>query len=149
MFMSQKCRYALRAVLELALREAGKPVKVHDIADAQNIPPRFLGVILNQLRHAGFVESQRGNAGGYMLARAAEELSVGEIIEYIQGPIWVTAGPASRFDKSQSAFGNDVFGQLWVKVNSALSKICDDTNFAELVAFERAKRQAQVPNYCI
>lgn len=84
-----------------------------------------------------------------MLARAAEELSVGEIIEYIQGPIRVTAGPVSRFDKSQSAFGNDAFGQLWVKVNSALSKICDDTNFAELVASERAKRQAQVPNYCI
>ena len=77
MRISKKCQYALRAVFELAVRNTGQPVKIQQIAGAQNIPPRFLEVILNQLRHAGFVESRRGNEGGYMLAPGAEELTVG------------------------------------------------------------------------
>ncbi|MHC4807793.1 MAG: RrF2 family transcriptional regulator, partial [Planctomycetota bacterium] len=89
MRISKKCRYALRAIFELALRDSGQPVKIHEIAGAQNVPPRFLEVILNELRHAGFVDSRRGNGGGYMLARDAKDLTVGEVIEYIQGPISV------------------------------------------------------------
>ena len=150
MRLSKRCQYALRAVFELGLRDSGQPVKIQEIAGAQNIPPRFLEVILNQLRHAGFVESRRGNEGGYMLARAAENLTVGEVIEYVQGPIFMTDdNEKRRVGKSKSFYGDYAFEQLWRNVNSAVSKVCDNTTFAELIEYEKAKRTASVPSYSI
>lgn len=149
MRISKKCEYALRAVFELALRNTGQPMKIHQIAAAQNIPPRFLEVILNELRHAGFVESRRGNTGGYLLARAADDLNVGEVVQYIQGPIYMAADNARESNKNESFFGDYAFDQLWQKVNSAVSQVCDNTTFAELVECEKAKKTASVPSYSI
>ncbi len=148
MRIPKKCQYALRAVFELALREPGKPVKIHQIAGAQDIPPRFLEAILNQLRHAGFVDSRRGSEGGYMLARAAENLTVGEIIEYIQGPIFV-APDAGKAAQKSTFFGDEAFKKLWQEVNNAVSEVYQNKTFADLVEFEQAKRKQCVPNYCI
>ena len=83
--LSRKCMYALQAMFELAFRKAKGPVKVQDIASAQAIPQRFLEVILAELKHGSFVESKRGNAGGYFLARPAEQISVGEVIGFLDG----------------------------------------------------------------
>lgn len=149
MQLSKRCQYALKAVFELALRNTDQPVKIQEIAGAQNIPPRFLEVILNQLRHAGFVDSRRGSEGGYMLAQAVEDLTVGQIIQCIQGPISITADDLRKPGKSESFFGDYAFNRLWQKVNSAVSQICDNTTFAELVEYELAKKSAYVPNYII
>lgn len=149
MRISKKCQYALRAVFELAMRNTGQPVKIHDIAGAQNIPPRFLEVILNELRHAGFVDSRRGNAGGYMLAHPALNLTIGQIIQCIQGPISIAADNAGNLKKSHSFFGDCAFEQLWERVNIAVCEVCDNTTFAELVEYEMAKKSACVPNYMI
>jgi len=149
MRISKKCQYALRAVFELVLRDSGLPVKIHKIAGAQNIPPRFLEVILNQLRHAGFVDSRRGNEGGYMLARAPEDLTVGEVIRYIQGPISMTTGDERKANKGASFYGDYALEQLWENVNNAVSEVCDNTTLAELIELERAKKTATVPNYSI
>ncbi len=149
MRISKKCRYAVRAIFELALRDPGQPVKIHEIAGAQNVPPRFLEVILNELRHAGFVDSRRGNDGGYMLARDAKDLTVGEVIEYIQGPISVAPDAIGKANRNAAFFGDDAFKQLWREVNTAISKACNSKTFAELVEFEQAKREACAPNYSI
>jgi len=85
--ISQKSQYAVRALLELAKRQGSRPVKAAEIATAQWIPMRFLENILGQLRQAGLVESVRGKEGGYRLARPAEQVSVGEIIRLVQGPL--------------------------------------------------------------
>jgi len=77
MLVSQKAQYALRAVFELARRHGKGWVKISDIADTQAIPIRFLEVILGQMKQAGFVVSRRGTEGGYMLAVAPGELTVG------------------------------------------------------------------------
>jgi Rrf2 family protein len=148
MRISKKCQYGLQAVFELAVRTIGQPVKIHQIAGAQNIPPRFLEVILNQLRHAGFVESRRGNEGGYMLARDAGELTVGQVIRCIQGPINVTADDGGAAN-SGGCLGESAFEQLWQKVNSAVSSICDSATIAELVEYERANGTACALNYSI
>ena len=87
MKISKKCQYALKAVFELTWRDQGEPIRTYEIAEAQRISPRFMEIILNELKHDGFVESRRGNKGGYMLARDARDLTVREIIEYIEGPI--------------------------------------------------------------
>ncbi len=149
MRISKKCRYALRAIFELALREPGQPVKIHELAGAQNIPPRFLEVILNELRHAGFVDSRRGNGGGYMLARDAKDLTVGDVIEHIQGPISVAPDDIGKTNRNAAFFGDDAFTQLWREVNTAISEACNRKTFAELVESERAKRGTCVPDYSI
>jgi len=149
MRISRKCQYALRAVFELALRDTGQPVKISEIAGAQNIPTRFLEVILNQLRHAGFVESRRGNEGGYMLARPAWEITVGQIIQYAQGSISLSADNTGRLDKSQYFYGDYAFKELWQKLSRAIYQICDNTTFTELVESETARKTATVPNYAI
>ncbi|HEW79093.1 MAG TPA: Rrf2 family transcriptional regulator [Phycisphaerales bacterium] len=149
MRISKRCQYALKAVFELARRNSGQPVKIHDIADTQNIPPRFLEVILNQLRHGGFVDSRRGNEGGYMLARTAEELTVGQIIRCVQGSISVTDGNSEKPNKTESFFGDCAFDQLWQRIDNAVSQICDGTSFAELVEYEMAEKTVRVPNYVI
>ena len=85
MSVSSKCYYALRAVYALADHAGPDPLKTADIAEREQIPIRFLEVILNQLKGGGFVQSRRGAEGGYRLARSAEHLTVGEIMRYIDG----------------------------------------------------------------
>ena len=149
MRISKRCQYALRAVFELALRDTQQPRKIHEIAGAQNIPPRFLEVILNQLRHAGVVDSRRGNEGGYMLTGTAEDMTVGEVIRCVQGPISVTTNDERKAGRSESYYGDYTFGLLWENVNRAISQVCDQTTFAELIECERARKSAFVPNYAI
>ena len=85
--ISQKCQYAVRSVFKLAKRQGSGATKISDVAEAQAIPVRFLENILNQLKGGGFVESVRGKEGGYLLARSAKELTVGEIVRYMEGPL--------------------------------------------------------------
>jgi Rrf2 family cysteine metabolism transcriptional repressor len=148
MKISKKCQYALKAIFELAWRDSGEPVKTRDIAKAQRISPRFTEIILNELKHGGFVESRRGNEGGYLLARDAKELTVREIVEYIEGPISVAPDVAE--DSRKTPFlGNEAFKELWQQVNNAVCEVCENKTFAELVKFERAKINQCVANYSI
>src|SRR5437773_3905665 len=86
MRVSAKVDYALRAVIELAAAGDG-PVKGERIAQAQEIPLKFLENILGDLRQAGIVRSQRGAEGGYWLARPADEISVADVVRTVEGPI--------------------------------------------------------------
>lgn len=148
MKMSKKCQYALKAVFELAWRNTGKPIKTYSIADAQRMSPRFTEIILNELKHGGYVESRRGNTGGYLLARDAADLTVREVIEYIQGPISLV--PEVTEGGANAAFlGNEAFKELWGQVNNAVCEVCDGKTFADLVEFERAARDSSAANYCI
>jgi len=149
MRISKKCEYALRAVFHLAFRNSDQPTKIHDIAVSQSIPPRFLEVILNELKHTGFVDSRRGNEGGYLLARSAEELTVGDIMQAVQGPISVTGENGQESGSRADFFGSYAFEQLWGRVDDAISQICGRTTFAELVKSELARKSAFVPNYTI
>ena len=142
--ISQKCRYALRAVFELAYRNSDSPAKTAQIAAAQHIPSRFLEVIMAQLRQGGFVDSRRGKSGGYVLARKADTITVGEIVEFIQGPIDVTSAGLTN---GPSAKGDHAFGKLWNDVTVAMSDVYANTTFAHLISEE--KNANYVPNYSI
>jgi Rrf2 family protein len=148
MKISKKCQYALKAVFELARRNTSEPVKTEDIADAQRISLRFTEIILNELKHGGFVESRRGYDGGYILARDPKILTVREVIEFIQGVISV-APESVKANGGTAFFGSEAFKELWKEVNSAVSEVCGHKTFADMVEFEQAKREQCVPNYCI
>ena len=144
--LSQKCRYALRALFELAMRGTIEPVKIQNIASAQGIPPRFLEVILAELKHGGFVESRRGSDGGYFLARSAHKLTVGEVLAFLR------KGASNRNRQRQHTadiFGNYALSEMLKKVTNAVSMVYDQTTFADLVERELAIRSEQVPNYII
>src|SRR5437764_7681469 len=87
MSVSSKCYYAIRAVYALAEHPGTEPMKIAEIAERELIPIRFLEVILSQLKGGGFVQSRRGAEGGYRLSRHAEELTVGEVMRYVDGSI--------------------------------------------------------------
>ena len=85
--ISQKAKYALRALAALARAKPSEPMLIGDIAEAQNIPKKFLEQILLDMKHHGIVVSRRGKQGGYLLLRPAENITFGEILRMIDGPV--------------------------------------------------------------
>lgn len=85
--LSQRTRYTIRALLHLADRYGEGPVRLTEIAEAQNIPSKFLTVMLSQMIRKGLVASRRGREGGYWLARPPEGISYGEIVRLTRGSL--------------------------------------------------------------
>lgn len=85
--ISQKAKYALRALVALASAQTGTSLSVADIAVQQGIPKKFLEQILLTLKRNGLVTSRRGKTGGYLLLKAAGEISYGEVLRIIDGPV--------------------------------------------------------------
>jgi Rrf2 family cysteine metabolism transcriptional repressor len=139
MNFSVKGEYALHAVFDLSSQPAGQPVKIADIANRQKIPQKFLELILASLKQGGFVESRRGAEGGYLLARPADAIKVGEVLRFIEGP---------RDERSRVRRQTDSpFSDMWRRVNSAVSDVLDQTSFADLQRSWKEKRARFVPNW--
>jgi len=85
--ITQKTRYAMRSLLFLAEESGGKPVQLARIAETQRVPPKYLELIMLDLKKSGLVKSVRGPRGGYCLSRSADEISFGEIVRSMEGPI--------------------------------------------------------------
>lgn len=149
MHISQKCQYALRAIFELAKCKGQGPVKIAGIAEVQAIPLRFLEVILSQLKQGEFVSSQRGNKGGYILDRSADELTIGEVMRFIQGSVapveCITTGSKDKCP----LYGDCAFLPMWKEVEEAISGVYDNTTFQDLVDQEKQRNEKMVPRYSI
>lgn len=85
--LSQRTRYTIRALLHLADRYGAGPVQLSEIAEEQNIPPKFLTVMLSQMSREGLVESRRGRDGGYWLSKPPAEITYGEIVRLTRGSL--------------------------------------------------------------
>ena len=149
MQVPQKCQYALRAIFELGKRYGDGPVKTAEIAGAQAIPARFLEVILSQLKRGGFVESRRGSQGGYYLAAPPGEITVGQVIRFVEGPIGPVACVTDNGNNACPLSGDCVFQPMWEKVGKAMSDVYDGTTFEDLVEQERERVKGYVPSYTI
>jgi len=147
--ISRKCQYALRAIFELAKHSEQGPVKIAQIAEAQAIPLRFLEVILSQLKQGRFVASQRGNRGGYILARSAAELTVGEVMQFLQGPVGLVDCVAVGSKDKCRLYGSCAFLPMWERVQKAISNVYDNTTFQYLVDQDKRQGEKPVVNYSI
>jgi Rrf2 family protein len=147
--VSQKCQYSIRAVFELARQYGRGPVKISEIAEAQAIPLRFLEVILNQLRQAGFVQSKRGSAGGYLLARHPGQIAVGDIVQFVEGPLVPVECMTDKSYLKCSFAGNCVFWGMWERAAKAVSEVYDTTSFQDLVDEEQRRQEVAGPTYSI
>lgn len=139
MNISVKGEYALQAIFDLASQPAGEPVKIAGIARRQNIPQKFLELILAGLKQGGFVESRRGAEGGYLLARPAEAITVGEVLRFVEGS---QRGKPRGRNKAETPFSG-----MWERVDEAISAILDNTNFADLARAWNEKQNRFVLNW--
>lgn len=141
MLVTQKCRYALRAIFALARHSGQGPVKIAQVAAEQKIPFRFLEVILSQLKQGGFAESRRGTEGGYLLARDPAAISVGDIVRFVDGPIYPSGG------RDEDMNDDEVFNAVWEEARDAVFEVIDNITVADLVLRDQALREDYVPNF--
>jgi Rrf2 family transcriptional regulator, iron-sulfur cluster assembly transcription factor len=90
--LSNKGRYAVRALFDIAYFNEGRATQAKDIAERQGIPPRFLEQIFQELKRAGIVASKRGPQGGYSLAGDAETIRLGDVVRALEGPLVLSEG---------------------------------------------------------
>ena len=123
--------YAVRAILHLSSQPMGQVTLVNEIAEAQDVPKSYLSKIMQHLVKSGLVKSRRGARGGFILAKPADQITLRETIEAIEGPIRLNVclvkkgeGPRSEVDPVQPK---------WRDSHNKLFEILDSKNMAELV----------------
>ncbi len=131
MNVTAKTDYAVRAVAELGAAE-GRLVKADRIAEAQGIPRHFLDNILNDLRRAGIVATQRGAEGGSRLARPASEVSLADIMRAMEGPLAAVRDVRPENLAYDGAAAS--LPQVWVAVRAALRNVLERVTVADVVA---------------
>jgi Rrf2 family protein len=133
----RKNQYALRAVFELAKHQGKGPTKISEIADAQSIPVRFLEVILNKLKRSGLIDAKRGFYGGYYLTRSPDQITVADIINFLQGPP-TPVDCAACVLKTKCPHGHRcAFSSMWNRVNRAILQVYSETTIQDLLENER------------
>jgi Rrf2 family protein len=133
----RKNQYALRAVFELAKNRGKGPTKISRIADAQSIPLRFLEVILNKLKGSGLIDAKRGFYGGYYLTRSPEQITVADIMSFMQGPA-KPALCAACVAKVKCPYGHRcAFSAMWNRVNRAILQVYTETTIQNLLDNDR------------
>jgi Rrf2 family protein len=143
MRLSAKADYAIRAAAELAA-VAPAQVKGADLAQRQEIPPKFLENILLDLNHAGLVRSQRGAEGGYWLARPADEITLADVIRAVDGPLAYVRGTRPE----ALAYGGAAEGlrDVWVALRASLRGVLESVTLADLAAGELPDSVTQLTN---
>jgi Rrf2 family protein len=129
--ISAKVDYAVRALLALAATGGGA-VPAEALATTQELPRQFLQNILNQLRRAELVTSQRGSEGGYRLARPASDISLADIMRAVEGPLAEVRGdrPEAAIYKGSA----EHLQEVWVAVRASLRLVLENVTLADVVS---------------
>ena len=130
MKLSNKGRYGVRALFDIAFYNDGRPTQIKDISARQAIPARFLEQIFQDLKRAGLVGAKRGPRGGYHLARAAYEIRIGDVIRALEGPIAIVGRdePARR----AGIDGKDVTDVVFRELSRRIEGCFDDVTIADM-----------------
>jgi Rrf2 family protein len=140
MHISVKGEYALHALFDLALQRTREPVKIAGIAKRQKIPQKFLELILAGLKQGGFVESRRGAEGGYLLARPADAITVGEVLRFIEGT-------GKNSSPKQGGRDDDPFADMWRRIDNCIADVVDRTTFSEICRVWLDRQARYIPNW--
>lgn len=142
--LTAKGKYGLKALVHLSNMQPGETTQAVDIADANNIPKKFLDAILGDLRNAGIVQSKKGPGGGYMLARAPSEIKIGYVVRTLDGPLAPLAC-ASRTAYQPCRDCDDVktcvVRLTMTRVRDAMSEILDGLSVADMAATGRRQQR--------
>lgn len=132
MYISARVDYATRALLTLAAAPPGTSLKGDEVAAAQGLPTKFVENILGDLRRAGFVSSQRGNTGGYRLARAAKDIVLADVFRALEGPLAEVRG--SRPDEVSYEGSSAHLQSIWIAVRAALRMVLETVTIADVAS---------------
>jgi Rrf2 family protein len=138
--LSKKTKYAIKALALLGKNPAGPPMHITDIARQENIPEKYLGTILGELRNAGLIFSRKGAGGGYALSKRPEDISLVQVIRLTDGPIsMVSCASLNYYHRCEECHDEATCGikTTFVEIRDASLKILYDTSIADLIEKEK------------
>ena len=135
--LSRRVEYALLALIDLAIEGREERVQLHDIAQRQAIPEKYLEQLLRPLKTSGVVISTRGSRGGYQLAREPREVTVLEVVEAVEGPLTPDDAPAAE------TVGGQVVRALWDGLHLEVSRYLGSIRLSELAQQYQTRRAAK------
>ncbi|MDO5541413.1 MAG: Rrf2 family transcriptional regulator [Eubacteriales bacterium] len=145
MKLSTKGRYGLRALIDLALYSEEEPVPISSVAARQGISESYLEQLFGKLRKAGLVQSIRGAQGGYQLAKAASEISVGDILRALEGTLDAVECPGLKTDAGCEGADVCVTKYVWQRINDSITEAVNEIGLDQLV---EESRRAQGKSGC-
>ncbi len=141
MKLSTKGRYGLRAVIDLARYAKEEPVSLAAVAERQNISISYLEQLIAKLKKAGIVKSTRGAQGGYTLAKAPEEISVGDILRALEGNLNPVDCVEANGDTTCAASDFCVTKYVWKRISDSINETVDAIFLSELIAENEKGKQ--------
>lgn len=127
MKISTKGRYGLTIMMELAAKVGEGPTSLKSIAEKNQLSEHYLEQLIAPLRNAGLVKSIRGAYGGYILSREAKEITAGDIIRVLEGPI----SPVDFEEEDDPAKRN-----LWLRIRDSIADVLDSSTLEDLITYE-------------
>lgn len=135
--LTKKGKYGLKALVHLARLQPGESDLVSNIAESNDIPKKFLDAILGELRNGGFLFSKKGKGGGYMLARPAEEITIGDVVRTLDGPLAPIPCASHRFYRPCDDCGDQAacaVRLMMLEVRDAIANVLDKRTLADMRA---------------
>jgi Rrf2 family transcriptional regulator, iron-sulfur cluster assembly transcription factor len=129
--LSNKGRYGVRALFDIAFHNDGRPTQIKDISAREAIPARFLEQIFQDLKRAGLVGAKRGPRGGYHLARPARDIRLGDVVRALEGPIAIT-GRTEEGRRAEVADGKDVTDAVFRELSRRIEGCFDAVTIADM-----------------
>ena len=139
MKLSTKGRYGLRALIDLAQYRKDAPVSIMSISSRQELSERYLEQLMSMLKKAGLVKSIRGAAGGYILAKPADEISVGDVLRALEGSLEPVDCAGLDPEGSCKAADSCVTKYVWQRINESINRTVDEIMLSQLVEESRKK----------
>ncbi|MEL7567884.1 MAG: Rrf2 family transcriptional regulator [Dehalobacterium sp.] len=133
MNISTKGRYGLRAVLDLAMHQAKEPIALSSIAERQGLSEGYLEQLMIPLKRGGLVRSIRGAQGGYLLVKDPKDISVGEVIRALEGPIAPVACVNEHYPEECDRAESCVTRVVWAKVRDSVAEVLDSFSLEDLI----------------
>ena len=147
--LSRKARYALRALYALSTGEGRGPVLIAELAEQERIPRKFLEAILLELKNAGILQSKKGKGGGYALAKTPEQITVGQVVRVIDGPLApVPCVSEKAYVRCEECVDEVTCGTRLVmkQVRDAIAQILDRTTLADVQEQSARARRHTLPS---
>ena len=140
--LSTRGRYGLRAMIDMAQSEDKGPIATHTIAERQGISERYLEQLMVPLKRAGLVKSIRGSQGGYILGKNPDDITAGDIIRVLEGPIAPVECVSEQNPEACERSDFCITRVLWTKVRDSIAEVLDSYSLADL-ALESQKLPAK------
>ena len=140
MKISKKKQYDLRLMLDIALNEGKKPIRIKEISERQQISDKYLEQIISILTKNGFVISQRGPQGGYHLAKMPKDYTVGSILRVIEGKLCPVACLETANNQCERKDGCITL-PLWEKLDEAINNVVDNVTLQDLIDWNREGKE--------